>query len=346
MRLRAVLGVLTACVVLAGCSGDKPDTPIPTQPPAPTRVQVLPNPIQGKAFYADRGTQAHKLLAGSKAGSREQKALRVITSRPTATWLTGSIHDAAAVTRVTSGAAASPNTVALLTFYNQPYRDSCSGSSSGGAANKETFLRWNQQMIDAMQGSKTAVVVFAPDALAEIAGGCLYGEKADDRIAMFATAIQALMASPHVALTCIDAGHPGWIDGPAINRLLSDLWRVGVNQAGCISLNVSNAYSNQANLEYMAELNNRRIVEPMAALIDTSRNGGNTPPNGKWCNVPGRKLGAAPTTKTNTSPFYAYAYVKRPGQSDGNGEGCNPGDKPAGEFDMKQAVSLARDEID
>lgn len=345
MRLRAAFGVMAVvAAALVGCSDNSPET-LPLLPAAPARVQLLHNPIKGKLFYADHDTQAHKLLAVTPQGTREHRVLRIITSRPAATWLTGGVDDAASVARVTAGAAATPNTVALLTFYNQPHRDSCSGSSAGGAPNKEAFLRWNQHMISAMQGNKTAVVVFAPDALAEVATNCLTGQKAEERIAMFAEAIKALIASPHVALTCIDAGHPGWVDGAAVTKLLSILWRTGVDQTGCISLNVSNAYPTQANLNYLREMNGQHTLAPMAALIDTSRNGGGTPPDGKWCNVPGRKLGAAPTTATNAPELYALAYVKRPGQSDGNGEGCNPGDKPAGTFDMRQATSLARDEI-
>lgn len=345
MRLRASTAVLAAVlIVVSGCVGSRP-APDKTMAP-PARTVLMANPLKGKVFYTDRDTQAHSMLEAAREGSNEQKALRIITSRPTATWLTGDINDAANVTRVTAGASHVPNSVALLAFYNQPHRDSCSGSSAGGAANKATFLRWNQQMIDAMQGNKTAVVVFAPDALAEIVTDCIKGQQATERIDMFAEAIKALVASPHVALTCIDAGHPGWGDAGDRQVMVDVLRQVGVDQTGCISLNVSNAYSNADNVAYLDKLNGLGQMAPTAALIDTSRNGGGTPPEGEWCNVPGRKLGPAPTTDTGAPDVYAYAYVKHPGQSDGNGKGCHPGDKPAGELDIKQVVSLARDEIE
>jgi endoglucanase len=159
-------------------------------------------------------------------------------------------------------------------------------------------------------------------------------------------AVKALVNAPQVAMTCIDAGHPGWVSAGDMDPYVDMLDKVGADDTGCISLNVSNAYSDQANVDYVKAINARSGLPPLAALVDTSRNGGDTPPDGKWCNVPGRKLGRAPTTQTGVPEVFAYAYIKRPGQSDGDGEGCNPGDLPAGKFDMRQAVSLARDEID
>lgn len=338
MSLRVWLGGLVAAVtVLAGCGSDGP--------PPPKRTAMLPNPVAGTQLYGDGDTQAHRLLETAKKGSPERRALEVIVSRPTATWLTGGTYDELSAQRVTANAAAA-NKIAVLVFYNQPNRDACSGSSAGGAKDKAEFLQWNRRMIAAMQGTKSAVVVFAPDALAEIAGNCLEGEPAHDRVAMFAQAVRALMEAPQVAMTCIDAGHPGWIDTNALGPLLKLLDEVGADETGCISLNVSNAYPNEANAAYVRAINGYGAMPPVAALVDTSRNGGDTPPDGKWCNVPGRKLGVAPTTTTGVPEVYAYAYIKRPGQSDGDGQGCNPGDLPAGEFDLKQAVSLARDEID
>jgi endoglucanase len=75
----------------------------------------------------------------------------------------------------------------------------------------------------------------------------------------------------------------------------------------------------------------------MHFVIDTSRNG-KGPKGTRWCNPPGRGLGAPPTTETGNPLVDAFLWIKTPGESDGE---CNGAPK-AGQWWPRYALGLAR----
>ena len=59
-----------------------------------------------------------------------------------------------------------------------------------------------------------------------------------------------------------------------------------------------------------------RLIGNKPFVIDTSRNG-NGGLDEEWCNPPGRRIGAFPTTHTKDKLCDAFLWVKPPGESDG-----------------------------
>ena len=69
------------------------------------------------------------------------------------------------------------------------------------------------------------------------------------------------------------------------------------------------------------------ILHETAATLD----------KGDWCNPTGEKLGTEPKL-INQNQLYAHAWVKIPGESDGN---CN-GAPNAGQLWIERAISLSK----
>jgi endoglucanase len=217
----------------------------------------------------------------------------------------------------------------VIVAYDIPWRD-CSQYSSGGASNAEAY----EQFIDAMAagiGSRSAVVILEPDALAEL--GCLSSEQQSTYYTLFNYAVTKLSSNPKVAVY-LDGGNAGW-QSPA--TMASRLKAAGVAHARGFSLNVSNFDSTASETKY-----GEAIVKALGItthfIIDTSRNGRGSAPGGEWCNPPGRGLGAAPSANTGNPMLDAYFWIKRPGESDGS---CNGG-PAAGQWFPSYALALAQ----
>jgi endoglucanase len=243
-----------------------------------------------------------------------------------ATWLTGGdpYGDARRVTRAADGA------VPVIVAYNIPGRD-CGGYSNGGAAGATAYRRWVNRLAKGI-GTRTAVVVVEPDALAS---GCV-------RTSLIRYAVERLAKLRRTGVY-VDAGHSHW--QPA-KTMTTRLKRAGVAKADGFALNVSNYRTNPELIDYANQIGTWHYV------IDTSRNG-QGPWSGEqdWCNPPGRGLGERPTTQTNTPRLDAMLWIKTPGESDGACTRGTPGpqdpewgltDPRAGAWFAQQAADLIR----
>ena len=178
--------------------------------------------------------------------------------------------------------------------------------------------------------------------------------RAQDRLTMLKDAVQQFKQYAPNASVYIDAGHTTdtsdhlsgaatFMSGATPKEMARWLEKAGVADAAGFSLNVS---------AYLSTENNRRFGEEISAaiqrdtgqikhfVIDTSRNGtGGYKVGDAHCNVPDQALGA-PSQGFGYGILDAMIWVKNPGESDGNGNGCNGGIL-AGQFSLKQACILA-----
>ena len=276
----------------------------------------------GVRLYADpswTGAAKQARIWAKKGRDRDAELMRKLSRVPQAFWFTGGTpratrHD---VDRVVTGAAKS-GTAPVLVAYNVPGRD-CGQYSTGGARNARAYRRWIDAFADAI-GTRTAIVIVEPDALAGLCG--------KHRIANLRAAVDRHEALP-AALVYVDAGHSNWEPSATMARRLEKV------HATRFALNVSNFRRTDELVAYGSKIG-------MPFVIDTSRNG-RGPWHGKgedWCNPPRRGLGARPTTSTGIPAVDAFLWVKSPGESDG--ECANGQDPPAGRWWPAYALGLAK----
>ncbi|MGW1915053.1 glycoside hydrolase family 6 protein [Streptomyces sp. NPDC002076] len=250
--------------------------------------------------------------------------------QPAAVWFTDPDAEtlAARVRAVTAGAAAKGR-VPVLVPYPIPDR-ACGGASRGGAPDPAAYDAW----IDAFArglGAGEVIVVLEPDSIAQ--ADCLPDADRAARFASLARAGRVLKAADPTARVYYDAGHSGW--NPPV-RQAALLKQAGAAEADGVFSNVSNFRTTADEIAY-----DRQVLDALGgpaslgAVIDTSRNGNGAPPDGRWCDPPGRKIGRAPTLDTGKARIDACLWVKPPGESDG----CRGA---AGTFTPSYAYDLAR----
>ncbi|MEV7286704.1 glycoside hydrolase family 6 protein [Streptomyces sp. NPDC093252] len=291
-------------------------TPSPS-PPAPSRPAATGKQTAPAAprLYRHPGSQVLDWVRDNPDDARTPLIESAIAARPAAVWFAdpepGTIT--ARVREVTSGAAAQGR-VPVLVPYTVPDRD-CGGHSQGGAADLDAYDAW----IDAFAaglGPAEVVVILEPDSVA--LSDCLSETDRADRFASLARAGRVLKAAGARTRVYYDAGHSGWHD-PAVQAAL-------LRRAGAASAASSDGiFSNVANFHRTADeiAHARGVLDALGgpaglgAVIDTSRNGNGAPPDGQWCDPPGRELGTAPTLRTGQARVDAYLWIKLPGESDG-----------------------------
>jgi endoglucanase len=251
-----------------------------------------------------------------------------IAGQPQADWFgdwSGDIQSAvsARVTQIASSGA-----LPILVAYDIPLRD-CGSYSAGGATSATAYKTWIRAFAAGI-GSRRAIVVLEPDALAGM--GCLSQADQQTRLALLSDAVTVLGAQAGVA-TYIDAGNSAW---QSAATMASRLQSAGVARARGFSLNVSNYLTTASQTSYGDQLSS--LVGGKHFVVDTSRNGLGPSSDGQWCNAPGRALGNRATTSTGDALADAFVWIKRPGESDGT---CNGG-PAAGQWWADYALGLAR----
>ena len=262
-------------------------------------------------FYADPDSNASRQAKKYDRQGRPEAArlMREMAAVPQAFWFTsGTPRQVRKGVKQTVDAAANAQAVAVLVAYNVPGRD-CGGYSAGGARH---YGRWIDGFADGI-GNRPAVVIVEPDALAS---GC-------PKLKHIRRAVRRLHRLPQAAVY-VDAGHSRWQPASTMKRRLK---KVG---ARAVALNVSNFRATDEIIAYGTELG-------LHFVIDTSRNG-RGPKGTRWCNPPGRALGALPTTETGNPLVDALLWIKTPGESDGECRGA----PPAGHWWPRYALGLAR----
>jgi endoglucanase len=270
-------------------------------------------------FYADPDSNAERQARKyeNKGRTNDARLMRSLAAVPQAFWFTGGTPKQVRrdVDR-TVDAATRANAVAILVAYNVPGRD-CGGFSAGGARH---YRRWIGGFAKGIS-KRRAVVIVEPDA---VAAGCVKLDHVHD-------AVMRLQKLPN-ATVYIDAGHSRW--QPA-GRMARRLKKVAIAKADGFALNVSNFRATDEIAAYGTDLSNR--LNGAHFVIDTSRNG-QGPKGTRWCNPPGRGLGAPPTTETYHPLVDAFLWIKTPGESDGE---CRKA-PTAGRWWPRYALGLAR----
>ena len=262
-------------------------------------------------FYADPDSNAERQARKyeDKGRAADAQLMRKLAAVPQAFWFTsGTPKQVRKDVDRTVDAATQANAVAVLVAYNVPNRD-CGGYSAGGARH---YRRWIDGFADGIK-NRQAVVIVEPDALAS---GCV-------KLGHVRAAVTRLRRL-HNASVYVDAGHSRWQPAKTMARRLN---KVG---AAAFALNVSNFRATDELVAYGTEIG-------MHFVIDTSRNG-RGPKGTRWCNPPGRGLGALPTTDTGNPLIDAFLWIKTPGESDGE---CRNAPK-AGVWWPRYALGLAR----
>jgi endoglucanase len=251
-----------------------------------------------------------------------------IASQPQADWFgdwSGDVRSAVSnrVSTITSAGA-----LPVLVAYNIPVRD-CHGYSGGGASSASAYRDWIRNFAAGI-GTRRAIVVLEPDALAGM--DCLSAADQSTRLSLLSDAVSVLAGYSGVK-TYIDAGHSRWQSASVIAGRLQS---AGVARASGFTLNVSNYLSTSEERGYGDQVS--ALVGGKHFLVDTSRNGLGPSPDGQWCNPPGRALGDRPTTATGDPLADAWFWIKAPGESDGT---CNGG-PAAGQWWADYALGLAQ----
>jgi endoglucanase len=271
------------------------------------------HPFRGAKLYHDADTPAAYWQRAHGA-----TWLDPVVATPQARWLTSpeSLTDLPA----TVDEARRQGALLVLVAYYIPDRD-CGGESRGGAADGSAYDSWISQLVGALGTTRTAVVL-EPDA---VAAECFD----DARAATLARTILKLAGAGHSVY--LDAGHPRWLDP---DEMADRLLQAGIAGAEGFSVNVANRQSTTDSQRYAARLSD--LLGGREAIIDTSRNGLDAPPDDQWCNPARQALGQPPTTDPRLDRVAALLWVKSPGESDG---ACGGGPE-AGEFWPRQAQTL------
>ena len=278
-------------------------------------------------FYVNPGSNPAVWVSGNPADPRAASIRSSIASRPIARWFTG--NESGGVGPAVSGyvgAAASHDLLPVLVAYDIPLRDACGGQSSGGAASVSDYHTWISTFAAAV-GSRPAVVVIEPDALADFS--CLTAAQTADRLAMLQYATRMFQQKAPNTWAYLDAGHAGWID---VATMASRLNSAGVHSIRGFALNVS-SFRTTAESESYGNSIDSALGGTSPFVVDTSRNGNGS--NGEWCNPSGRRLGVPPQVGAGAD---LLLWIKTPGNSDGEC-GIAP-TVPAGQFSPDLATRL------
>jgi endoglucanase len=287
----------------------------------------------GGQLYRHLDSQVGEWVRRNPDDRRRPVIASRIASRPAAVWFAD--PDATTVAqrvRAVTAPAADQRRVPVLVAYTIPDRD-CGQYSAGGAQDLGAYDRWIDRFASGL-GTGEVIVILEPDSVAQ--SQCLSEGDRADRFASLARAGRVIKRVAPRARVYYDAGHSGWNGAAQQAALLRRAGAASPQSSDGVFSNVSNFRSTTDEIRYV-----RQVLEAMGApashgaVIDTSRNGNGPPPEGKWCDPSGRKIGRMPALSPGEARVDAYLWVKLPGESDGcRGE--------AGAFSPSYAYELAR----
>jgi endoglucanase len=310
----------------------KPTTAVlrtPTTAPKSAPVVSTGNPLAGAVLFNDQDSNpaAKQVQDWQSSRPADAQTMKKIADQPKASWLGNWTTNIQSDTQNKVTKAAAINTVPVFIAYNIPGRD-CGNYSAGGAGNAQAYKDWINGMAAGI-GTKRAVVVIEPDALAQ---DCLQGAQLQERYDLLKYAVQKLKTNTQTAVY-LDAGHSNWV---AANTMADRLKNAGIQNADGFAVNVSNFQTNTDSINYGQQISSQ--VGGKHFIVDTARNGNGPTSDNAWCNPSGRALGAKPTTATGNAIVDAFLWLKYPGESDGS---CNGG-PAAGQWYPDYALGLAQ----
>ncbi len=291
-------------------------------------VAQTSNPFAAARMYVDPDSSAaRQARAWRRHRAADARIMDKLAGQPQADWFDhadGVQGDVAQRVQQITRTGALP----VLVAYFMPHRD-CGAYSSGGARDARAYRSWLDHVAAGI-GSRRAVVILEPDALADL--HCLSSARQRERLALLRYGVQTLGARPGLSVY-LDAGNSHWQPAAVMGLRLRE---AGVQDARGFALNVSNFGTDAQEIAYGHRLSELSGGRPF--VVDTSRNGRGPSPTGAWCNPPGRGLGHPPTASTGDSLVDAFLWIKTPGESDGN---CN-GAPVAGQWWPSYALGLGR----
>ncbi|MEU4292937.1 glycoside hydrolase family 6 protein [Kribbella sp. NPDC026596] len=289
--------------------------------PSPGLAVATGNPLElTSGFYVDPDSNPARYVK-QHPGETEIKAK--IADQPGARWFGAWSGDITKAVTAYTTAADQADKLPILVAYNIPGRD-CDGHSGGGAGSPAAYQQWIAAFAAGI-GSRPAIVVIEPDALAQL--DCLPENERPTRIALLKYAANQFALRNRNTWAYMDGGNATWIEAKEMARRLR---LVDVGKLRGFALNTSNFYTTEQSVTKGKAIR-AALGGTGQFVIDTSRNGNGS--SNQWCNPAGRKLGVS--TQVATKPSQAagvdlVAWLKVPGDSDGT---CGLGpDIPAGTF--------------
>lgn len=316
---KAVLGLLAVGLLTAV------GQPVPGLAAGPVAVgtPAAGNPVQlTNGFYTDPDSNPAKYVRQNPA---ETEIRTKIADQPGGRWFGNWSGDIRQAVSSYTAAADAEDKLPILVAYNIPGRD-CGGHSGGGAGSPAAYRDWIAKFADGI-GSRPAVVVVEPDALAQL--DCMPESQRQVRIDLLKYAVNQFATKNTNTWTYMDGGNANWIEAGEMARRLR---LVDVGKIRGFALNTSNYYTTS---ESVTKGNAIKSALGGAGefVVDTSRNGNGS--NGEWCNPAGRKLGVPSQVGGGAD---LLLWLKVPGDSDGD---CGIGKGiPAGTFSPTLANRL------
>ncbi|MFI6096284.1 glycoside hydrolase family 6 protein [Lentzea sp. NPDC051213] len=292
--------------------------------PVPSAVAASPIDLTS-GFYVNPNSAPATWARNNSGDSRAARIQSSIGAKPIARWFGNDSNIGSTVANYT-GAADGQDKLPVLVAYNIPNRDACGGHSGGGAGSAAAYRTWVSSFAAGI-GTKPAVVIIEPDALA--AYDCLTQAQRTEMAGLLKYATEQFKAKAPNTYAYLDGGNAGWVSPSTIAFRLNE---AGVQNVRGFSVNVSNFYTTSQSTSYANSVIGY-LGYTTRFVVDTSRNGNGH--NGSWCNPPGRRLGVAPQVGGGAEMLL---WVKTPGVSDGPC-GIAPS-TPAGTFNPDLAVRL------
>ncbi|MGO1071229.1 glycoside hydrolase family 6 protein [Lysobacter sp. CA199] len=285
---------------------------------------------QNGGFYVDPNSNPAIWVRDHAADARASKIKSSIATKPMARWFGNWSGNVGTAVSSFVDAARAADKLPILVAYNIPGRD-CGSHSGGGAGSPEAYRTWISSFASGI-GSRRAVVVIEPDALAQL--DCLAADQRSVRIGLLQYAAREFKMRAPNAQVYHDGGNASWIAADEMARRLNS---AGVSDIRGFALNVSNYHTSVDSNRYGASVKAQLKAQfgyEKPFVVDTSRNGNGS--NGEWCNPAGRKLGVV--SQNSASGAEMLLWLKVPGDSDGKC-GIAP-NTPAGTFSPDIATRL------
>ncbi|NIK56623.1 glycoside hydrolase family 6 protein [Kribbella shirazensis] len=264
-------------------------------------AEATGNPLKlTSGLYVDPGSAA---AAYVRRHPEDTAIATKIAGQPSARWFGSWSGDVTTGVTAYTTAADKADKLPVLVTDNLPGRQCGIG---GGAASDAAYRTWIAG-VSAGIGTRPAVVVLEPDALARL--DCYPAPEWDGRIALLKYAVGVFAAKNPNTWVYLDAGTVTSGDAKEIARRLR---LADVGKVRGFALNTANYFTTEQSVARGTE-----ILQALGGgahyVVDTSRNGNGS--DGSSCNPPARKLGAPPSTAT--SPVDLQLWLRTPGESDG-----------------------------
>ncbi len=324
---RRIIGAFCLTLSLAACATESEPSPTPTIDSPQTSIQF--NHPDGGSYFLDTPDQYYDNLLSTREITDDPIAkdnINRLLDTPVAQWLNSTIDSAQQAIKENLDQSKIEGTIPLFVAYNIPHRD-LGGEARGGMLSAAEYQDWIRSISESI-GDASAIIILEPDAIAGVPLMTDPSEQAE-RITLLRDALLTFQQNNDNTAVYLDIGNSRWLSTQTAADLIRQV-DPETNLVGGIALNVSNQRSSDESRAYAAEISALLGYE-LRVMIDSSMNGApNTDSLLKWCNADGEHIGTPEDTFYNPDQMYEEAYIKVPGESDGQ---CGESTKKAGEFD-------------